>query len=367
MRFVLFSDLHLDRPFSWAGPEIGRKLRAAIRNTLERVCNLAREEQADALVCAGDLYEQNCFTPDTAAFLQRSFSELAPMDVFIAPGNHDWYSPRSLYAQTPWSENVHVFTEDRFVAMELSDSITLWGVAHKRPESAVNFLRGFRAPSETWNLALFHGSELSYLAAQAAQNHDKVAHAPFRESDIAEAGLSHAFVGHYHLPRDADLYTYPGSPQPLAFGEGNGGAVIIDFVDGRVVSRKRTQVTSIPFQDVSLDVTGATDVAEVRRKATTLLDDAKGVARLTLCGHLRSGIDLNLIDLTDISTQALAIVVRRGDLREDYDLAVIAREPTIRGQFVTDVQASDLSEDEKRRVITVGLKALAGRRDLEPL
>lgn len=367
VRLVLFSDLHLDRPFKWAGPVVGRKLRTAIRDTLERICELVTEERADALLCAGDLYEQALFKPDTIAFLQRIFSEIAPISVFIAPGNHDWYGPESLYAKAQWSPNVHVFREQAFAPVNIGDEVTLWGIAHTRPECSRDFLRGFEAPAETLNLALFHGSEQTYLAAQIAQDSNKVAHAPFREAEIRQARLTHAFVGHYHLPKDTEWLTYPGTPQPLAFGEGAGGAVIVDLAEGRIVDRRRVQVSSIQFHDLVLDVTGASDAAEVRRRVGTLTGDLRGVARITVSGEIRPDIDLRLSEIMGSSSEALAIVARRGNAHEAYDLDVIAREPTIPGQFITDVRNSDLLEEEKERVVTVGLRALAGRHDLEPL
>ena len=116
MKFVLFSDLHLDSPFQWAGPSLGRKLRLGLRETLDRICRLAVDEGADALLCAGDLYEQESFTPDTAEYLRSSFEKLTPLRVFIAPGNHDWYGPTALYREVPWSPNVRVFDESRLTA-----------------------------------------------------------------------------------------------------------------------------------------------------------------------------------------------------------------------------------------------------------
>ena len=71
----------------------------------------ARETRAEALFCGGDLYENDRVAPDTAEFLRTAFAELAPTPVFLAPGNHDWYGPHSLYALVEWSQNVHVFTE----------------------------------------------------------------------------------------------------------------------------------------------------------------------------------------------------------------------------------------------------------------
>ena len=101
MRIVHFSDLHLDSPFAWAGAtgEAARQRRQALRDTLVRIIDLTREVNADALFCGGDLYEHEYFRPDTAEFLKDTFARLAPLPVYIAPGNHDWYGLQSLYAQ----------------------------------------------------------------------------------------------------------------------------------------------------------------------------------------------------------------------------------------------------------------------------
>jgi len=49
----------------------------------------------------------------------------------------------------------------------------------------------------------------------------------------------------------------------------------------------------------------------------------------------------------------------------DFSLAATSREQTVAGQFVRDVlDAADLSDDERMRVLVAGLRALAGRDDL---
>lgn len=50
----------------------------------------------------------------------------------------------------------------------------------------------------------------------------------------------------------------------------------------------------------------------------------------------------------------------------NYDFEAIAAEPSVRGQFVTDVLTDEhLEDEERRRILVTGLRALEGRRDLE--
>lgn len=128
LKLMLFSDLHLDTPFKWAGPELARARRHALRETLRCIICLAGEHGADALLCGGDLYEHDRFSPDTASFLRQAFADV-DMPVYLAPGNHDWEGPRSLYRTVEWSANVHVFRDTHLSPVELADGITLWGAA----------------------------------------------------------------------------------------------------------------------------------------------------------------------------------------------------------------------------------------------
>jgi hypothetical protein len=52
-------------------------------------------------------------------------------------------------------------------------------------------------------------------------------------------------------------------------------------------------------------------------------------------------------------------------MRTAYDIDAIGDEKTVRGQFVRDVTAASMDEDERYRVLVTGLRALAGRDDLE--
>ena len=115
MRLVVFSDLHLDTTFRWARPDVARRRRQALRDVLCRIVELADEVDADAILSGGDLYEHERFTPDTVAFVASTFND-AGRPVLLAPGNHDHFGPGSLYVQGQWSDNVHVFSEDRLAA-----------------------------------------------------------------------------------------------------------------------------------------------------------------------------------------------------------------------------------------------------------
>ena len=368
MKIVHFADLHLDAAFAWCGAtgDAARRRRQALRNTLLRIVELVREVSADALLCAGDLYEHERVTPDTAAFLKRTFAEIGPVPVFIAPGNHDWYGPQSIYANVEWSENVHIFKEPVLRPVTLIDGITLWGGAHCAPANTDNFLDGgFHTEGGGVHIALFHAAELSWLSEQGE---GKLPHAPFDAIDIEYAGLDYAFLGHYHRPKDAVRHTYPGNPDPLQFGEdGPRGPVIATVSPSGFVTIERRPIAVTEVHDCILDVTDCTTYQEVRTSLIERTQGLSGVLRLTIEGELARTLDLEEKALYDALGEFDAVQVRVGNLRSGYDIDSIRQEQTVRGEFVNNVLEKGLESDEERRILITGLRALDGRSDLEVL
>ena len=367
VRVVHFSDLHLDSTFTWTGAsgDAARRRRQALRETLRRIVDLVQKEEAEALFSGGDLYEHDRAGPDTAEFLRQTFATLDPLPVYLAPGNHDWYGPDSLYALVDWTPNVHVFREPALRPTPLAAGMTLWGAAHCAPANTDNFLDGFRTEGPGVHLALFHGAENSWFSEQGE---GKQPHAPFDASQIAEAGLDHAFLGHYHRPKDAERHTYPGNPDPLEFGEdGERGGVVATIDAAGTITRERHIVAQTAVHEFEIDISGYTTQQQIRGGIAEQVDGLDGFARLTVRGDVAPEISVTESDLRDAMRAFDAVQIRLGALHPGYDFETLRTEPTVRGQFVADVLDEGLDPDEERRVLMTGLRALDARRDLEVL
>jgi DNA repair protein SbcD/Mre11 len=361
MRLLHFADLHLDAPFAWARPETARLRRRNRRETLTRIVELAEDERVDGLLCGGDLFEHDRFTPDTVTFLRETFGRTS-LPVYLAPGNHDWYSLRSPYALVDWSPNVHIFTEAQLTPVQLADGLTLWGAAHRAPAGTGPFFADFRTDRGGVHLALAHASERSALPFQES---GKEPHSPFDAGELEAAGIAHAFVGHYHVARDRDRHTYPGNPDPLEFGESEGrGVVLASIADGGTVTRDRRSVAVSQVHDLTVTLDGCHHLDDVRQRIAMEIAPLSGSVRVTLSGEVPSELPVDPRALTELGAHLDGFVVRTAALQPSYDLEAIHAEATVRGQFARDTL--DITDDERRRkVLITGLRALEGRADLE--
>jgi exonuclease SbcD len=363
MRLLAFADLHLDTPFKWAKANVSNLRRSNLRKSLEKIIELADDLKADAILCAGDLYEHERFSGDTASFLTKCFAK-TDLRVFLAPGNHDWHGPESLYAVTEWSKNVHVFTEPGFVPIKLSSTITLWGAAHRAPANTSGFFdSGFAVDGDGINIGLFHGAERSSVPDSGEESQ---LHAPFNGSQVKASGMDLAVVGHYHKYRREETYIYPGNPDPLTFDAPEGNAVMIEVAETGKITATPHDLSTSEVHDLKIDLTGCDNTTEIRERIQERINDVSGSIRVTLSGDLPSSVSFSLRDdLEGLSDGHDAIVYREKDIRISWDIEAIKQEATVRGTFVRDVHSADLEEDDRQKILTIGLRALDGRKDLE--
>ncbi|MFQ9915779.1 MAG: metallophosphoesterase family protein [Flavonifractor plautii] len=113
----------------------GRPGRAEQRQLLDRLAELAEERRADLVLLSGDLLDGGQAYQETVQALARALGDI-PVPVFIAPGNHDCYGPRSAYAGTAWPDNVHIFSTVAVEAVELPGlNCVVHGAAFTAPQA----------------------------------------------------------------------------------------------------------------------------------------------------------------------------------------------------------------------------------------
>jgi len=111
IRLIHTADIHLDSCFAGTGMRagFGNRRRQNLRDVLTSIVARAGDWPADALLIAGDLFEGDRISHDTTQFLSGLFESIPHVPVFIAPGNHDPFTPDSPYATMTWPENVAIF------------------------------------------------------------------------------------------------------------------------------------------------------------------------------------------------------------------------------------------------------------------
>lgn len=291
-RFIHTADIHLDSPLrslSLRDPEIAELIGNATRQSFAKIVDLCLDEAVDALMIAGDLYDNKLGSMKTAAFLRSEMRRLkeAGIPVFIIRGNHDAESVITRHLSLP--ENVHVFS-GRAEAVAIEDrDVVVHGVSFAKRHMADSLLPKYKPPvAGSVNIGLLHTS----LGGSA--DHD--VYAPCALADLIDHGFDYWGLGHIHKrAAHADgpaTVVMPGIPQGRHINEaGPKSVTLVEIADDRSVSVTERNTAIAQFERVPVNVADIETWPAVLRKVETALGAASDaalsdslVARLELTG-----------------------------------------------------------------------------------
>jgi DNA repair exonuclease SbcCD nuclease subunit len=235
LKLLHTADWHLGRRFPAFDETDQRKLTRARLDVVGRLLMQAEQYAVDAVLCAGDLFDDP--DPDRIWWegLLTSLGEhdWSQRPVFLLPGNHDPLTPRSLYsAAHPFRRalpaGVHVVDRDDF-EFELSEEAVLYAAPCRSRAGEKDLALSLpkrQAGDERIRVGLVHGQTFDVEGCQMNFPIDK--HAARRR------GLDYLAVGDTHgfrlVPTATQAPTvYPGAPEATNFGERDAGHVSLVF------------------------------------------------------------------------------------------------------------------------------------------
>ncbi|GMA59877.1 metallophosphoesterase family protein [Alicyclobacillus fastidiosus] len=111
LRILHTADLHVGTPFKLRASQLPdgafEQLRLAAGTVLQRIVDYAIDQRVDAVIIAGDLFDEADPPVSVQYDVLRQFRRLSELDipVILSHGNHDPVGAASLF---PWPSTVHV-------------------------------------------------------------------------------------------------------------------------------------------------------------------------------------------------------------------------------------------------------------------
>lgn len=360
LKIIHAADLHLDSAFSALSVEKARQRRREGRFLVERLAELARREEADALLLSGDLFDGREVYPETLECLRETFASLNAR-VFIAPGNHDPFRGGGAYERVKWSKNVHIFCGNAVEAVEWEEkNAVIYGAAFTSAERLDHPLADFSAPKdERLHVMVLHGEVTGSESVYGV----------IRREEIAASGLDYLALGHIHQCSDLQKagethWAYPGCPEGRGFDElGEKGVLVGEIGKGKAELRF-VPLARRKYEILTVDVTDCEATEAVRQALPA--SAAADIVRVRLVGETdERGVDTQRLQ------ERLAELCYALEIRDEttlrVDMTENAGEDTLRGLFLRrmrDKIAAATTEEEKRiaeDAMRMGLEALSGR------
>ncbi|HEY8450175.1 MAG TPA: DNA repair exonuclease, partial [Bacillota bacterium] len=370
------ADVHLEAKLRFLGLA-GRSQRENIRHALARSVDVAIERRVDAVVVAGDLFDNNRPSPATVEFVRQQWGRLAAAGIAVRllPGTHDALTPGGVYASgaLDLGERVRVYQgrEAGGWDRELLPGTGIEILARPTLEkgSRLQALDGLPpvTPGARWRVALVHGA----LETAEALDDDYL----IDPAAVASSGLDYVAAGHWHAFRQLTFgrttLCYPGSPEPVSpKPRGLGVAVLVHLDEGHPPGPPRLEPVVIGRTrcDVLVwDVTGQSDSADLERELERRADpDLILLVELRGLRAARSTLDAAAVE-ERWAPEFFSLAVN--DLAADeVDPAQLpAATGTLTGLFAARLarRAAQAESAEERRAVAealrLGLALLEGR------
>jgi DNA repair exonuclease SbcCD nuclease subunit len=237
LRVIHTSDVHLG---AYAGTTDGKwsDRRELMERTFERVIELGNQVGADALIIAGDFFDNDRVPEETVVFAAETIRGFQGQ-TFLLPGNHDPMDPGSIYWRHDMeaiAKRLTIVREHRgeFIEPEGLD-LVLWGRAYLDTDWHFKPLDGLpERLDRRWHIAMGHG----HFVPEGGETHRSML---IKESEISAAAGHWDYMAFGHWEPHADVSrggvtaVYSGAPMPLSDANRRAGlAAVIDFDESGV-------------------------------------------------------------------------------------------------------------------------------------
>lgn len=358
LRCIHTADVHIGLEFNNAsfGSEYGKKRRKEIFNTFLRIIDRAKEISAHFLFISGDLYEDEFCSIGDIRIISNKLSELNETKVIIISGNHDYLHNKSLYNLVSWSPNIYIIDSSAVTNIEFEDLNTvIYGLSWYKKEEKDNLLDTIQdLNNKKINILLAHGDIFN-------KNSDYL---PIDKENLIKKEFDYVGLGHIHKHEFiTEKIAYPGSPEPLDFGETGEHGIIEGSISKEINNMNFNSFSSRKFIIEEVEVTPEMSYLEIIdniKKCDTYENRNKNLYRIKLNGVRDIHMDLDTNEIVEELKCDFNYIEIIDNTYKDYDLEKLYKEnkDNIIGMFINNMKEKGLDDNINKNALYYGLDVL---------
>ncbi len=354
VKFLHCADLHIDCPFSSLPDVVAQNRRQTLRNVFLNIIDIAINEKVDFLFISGDLFEHNYVTLSSINFINECFKKIPNVKIFLTCGNHDPAVQSSHYFSYKWENNVITFKKRISYAYIDEFDAYIYGSSFLNFEEPECFIPNFDPlDKNAINILLTHGT-LDFDLDNCKYN-------PISSEYLDELSMDYVGLGHFHKKFIKGNVYNPGSPEPLGFDEIGPHGVFVGTIDKR--ESLKIDVEFIPtninsYESLEITIPSINNdllvIDEIKNKIGKVVPNPKDfLAQISIKGYLQKGFLLDTDYIYNCLYSEFFYLNIINNTSPDYDWEVLAKEPGLRGLFVSKIldKISNEPDEDKKRIL----------------
>jgi len=288
VKILATADWQMDMAGGGLNSDAREYLSAARVETIETILKLAKEENVDVILAAGDLFEFPRVSPEAtnavAQVLQRS-----EVPIHAIPGNHDLYGSSSVWNTPEFRAIDHFHLHNEQTQTEISEGVFLHSIPVKsiydiQPQDE---LLEDVSDEDGVHIVMAHAHDVAVGTFGAHEDGVKL---PIDSSKVIGKGYSLLILGHWHswLEVQEHRVLYPGTHEQTKFGERDAGYVAIIDVpeDGGEPQIEKKKVGQIQWASEEFDCTEKELPDDLIEFVRQQVDDGVDFLKLKLIGEV---------------------------------------------------------------------------------
>ena len=332
MKIIHCADLHLDSKMNSLPTEKNRIRKEETLLSFEKMISFAKENGVSVIILAGDTFDTGKISAKSKSRVLYSIENAPQIDFLYLSGNHDEDGFVSSLEHVP--ENLKVFGSEW--TYYVYGNVTISGVVlNENNTDSIYDTVSF--PENGLNVAVLHGQIAGYKTNSQAET--------ISIPRLKGRNIDYLALGHIHSYSEGVIdnrgsYACSGCLEGRGFDEtGDKGFVLLDVTGKQNFLSVRDEI-----------------VFDLKKKY-----DEKSLIKLVIKGEYSADFDSDYAGLSMLLNEYFFFV-------KIEDKTVLQLKPddyetdkSIKGEFVRKVLSSDLSEEEKKRIVLIGLNALKGK------
>ncbi|GMQ57509.1 DNA repair exonuclease [Vallitalea sediminicola] len=355
IKFIHTGDIHIGMEFKSASfsSVFAKKRRNEIKETFLNIVKRAGEIQADLLLISGDVFEDEYITIGELKEINNSFRKINSKVIIIA-GNHDpIINNKSYYKIMDWANNVYIMdtNTERISLDELN--VDIYGLSWNKKEIKDNLFKDIEVENrDRINILLAHGDI-----------YQKSNYLPIDKNNLISKKFDYVALGHIHKHDFIENnIAYPGSPEPLDFGETGTHGII----EGNI-SKDELDVEFLPFSKrefVAIDVRVDDDmtIEDIIEKIRLIVSDYefKNLYRFNLNGIRDKDILFDAKYIKDRVEEYVIYAEIIDNTTPDYDLdkLKLENENNVIGKYIEYMEKQNTQDEISKLALYEGIEAL---------
>ncbi len=273
--FLHTADWQVGASSTMAGTS-SRELRRNRLKVVKRIGREAVERHVDFMIVAGDMFENNDVDDLLVSEVVGVLNSIAPIPVFIIPGNHDFSGHGCVWERKSWkSVGSHVMLLAEQEEVSANEVTVLYPCPVHQKRSGIDptaWIPARGAGDLRLRIGIAHGS-LDTISVSA--------NFPIDGKRAEKAALDYLALGDWHGVKIDGRTAYSGTPEQTNFGEERtGNVLIVTLKVGAMPEIEAVRVGETRWLDLSRDIRESSDVAQLEKELKEPGNPASSIFRV---------------------------------------------------------------------------------------